>query len=141
MVLLRRLPGILLSGVLSLAAAAAAAYLAAPAELIAEAGLPPLPAPPPGAALTWMAWTPATGAFFLFILACLAAMVFFELCFPSGNPRRGALGLDTTRGDRLFISLLGSAWILLLWLATIGMPLWGGVGIALAWAVFVFWKV
>jgi predicted small integral membrane protein len=28
---------------------------------------------------------------------------------PGGAPRRGILGLDTTRGDRLFITLLGSA--------------------------------
>ena len=36
---------------------------------------------------------------------------------PGGAPRHGVLGLDTTRGDRLFIALLGSAFIFLGWLA------------------------
>ena len=44
---------------------------------------------------------------------------------PGGGPRRGILGLDTTRGDRLFISLLGSAFIFLAWLGLMGTPLWG----------------
>ena len=43
---------------------------------------------------------------------------------PGGAPRHGILGLDTTRGDRLFISLLGSAFIMLAWLGFVGPPLW-----------------
>jgi predicted small integral membrane protein len=35
---------------------------------------------------------------------------------PGGKPRVGILGIATTRGDRLFISLLGSAFIHLAWL-------------------------
>ncbi len=50
-------------------------------------------------------------------------------------------GLDTTRGDRLFISLLGSAFIFLAWLGLYGTPLWGGLAVAIAWLVFVFKKV
>ena len=60
---------------------------------------------------------------------------------PGGNPRHGVLGLDTTRGDRLFISLLGSAYIFLGWLAVVSPPLWVPLGLAVAWAAFVFWKV
>ncbi|MGF1500709.1 MAG: DUF2160 domain-containing protein [Paracoccaceae bacterium] len=90
--------------------------------------------------LAWMAWTPETGAFFLFVLMCLALMTGREIVSPGGNPRRGLLGLDTTRGDRLFISLLGSAYILLAWLGILGSPLWGAVGLAALWAIFVFWK-
>ena len=55
-----------------------------------------------------------------------------------GSPRRGILGLDTTRGDRLFISLLGSAYIFLAWLGIMGPPLWGGLALALVWVFFVF---
>jgi predicted small integral membrane protein len=60
---------------------------------------------------------------------------------PGGAPRRGILGLDTTRGDRLFITLLGSAFIFLGWLGLMGTPLWGALAIAMAWGAFVYWKV
>ena len=55
-----------------------------------------------------------------------------------GAPRRGVLGLDTTRGDRLFITLLGSAFIFLAWLGIMGTPLWGGLAISLAYGFAVF---
>ena len=55
-----------------------------------------------------------------------------------GAPRRGILGLDTTRGDRLFISLLGSAFIFLAWLAFFGTPMWGGFAISIAYGYAVF---
>jgi predicted small integral membrane protein len=63
--------------------------------------------------LTWMAWTWPTAAFFVFVFASIAAMGVLEWRSPGGAPRRGILGLDTTRGDRLFITLLGSAFIFL----------------------------
>ncbi|MFC3228380.1 DUF2160 domain-containing protein [Marinibaculum pumilum] len=88
--------------------------------------------------LDWMAWTWPTAAFFLFIAACLVAMTAWEWAMPGGGPRRGLLGLDTTRGDRLFISLLGSAFLLLIWLALLGPPLWIALAICLAWWAFVF---
>ena len=88
--------------------------------------------------LSWMAWTWPTTAFFLFIALCIAAMGVWEYYSPGGGPRQGVLGLDTTRGDRLFISLLGSAFIFLAWLGFAGTPLWAPLGISLAWAVFVF---
>ena len=42
---------------------------------------------------------------------------------PGGAPRHGILRLDTTRGDRLFLSLVGAAWIFLAWLAFFPPPL------------------
>ena len=57
---------------------------------------------------------------------------------PAGNPRHGILGLDTTRGDRLFISLLGSAFLLLAWLGIMGTPLWGGLVLSIVFALAVF---
>ena len=91
--------------------------------------------------LTWMAWTWPTVAFFLFILTCLIAMGVWEKHSPGGNPRRGVFGLDTTRGDRLFISILGSAFIFLGWLWAFSTPLWGGLVISIIWWVFVFKRV
>ncbi len=88
--------------------------------------------------LSWMAWTWPTAAFFLFVLLCLVGMVIWEWRRPGGDPRRGILGLDTTRGDRLFISLLGSAFIFLAWLGIFGTPLWGALVIALAFGFAVF---
>jgi predicted small integral membrane protein len=88
--------------------------------------------------LSWMAWTWPTAAFFAFILVALVAMSVWEWYSPGGNPRHGILGLDTTRGDRLFISLLGSAFILLAWLGIIGIPLWGGLVLSLVFALAVF---
>ncbi len=88
--------------------------------------------------LTWMAWTWPTAAFFGFILLCLISMSIWEWFSPGGSPRRGILSLDTTRGDRLFISLLGSGFIHLAWLGLFGTPLWGAVVISLIYAVCVF---
>ncbi|GMG85304.1 hypothetical protein LNKW23_45230 [Paralimibaculum aggregatum] len=157
----RAIGGALAFGV-ALAAAAGAARLLAPAEWLAAIGIaaapekpktggwgaakPAAPAEPEAVPLIdfsvfdWMAWTPQTGAFFLVILAALAVMTGIEVLAPGGAPRQGALGLETTRGDRLFITLLGSAWILLAWLGLMGAPVWGGLAVALAWGVFVFWK-
>ena len=91
--------------------------------------------------LSWMAWTWPTAAFFLFILLCFIVMSVWEYYSPGGGPRHGILGLDTTRGDRLFISLLGAAYIFLAWLAVLAAPLWGALALAVAWAAFVFLKV
>jgi predicted small integral membrane protein len=85
-----------------------------------------------------MAWTWQTAAFFGFIVLCLIAMSVWEVYSPGGGPRRGILGLDTTRGDRLFISLLGSAYIFLAWLGLMGLPLWAPLMIALVYAFIVF---
>ena len=87
---------------------------------------------------TWMAWTRATAAFFIFIFASIGAMGVWEYYAPGGGPRHGIFGLDTTRGDRLFITLLGGCFIFLAWLGIMGNPLYGALAIALCWAFFVF---
>jgi len=87
---------------------------------------------------TWMAWTRATIAFFIFIALAVASMGVWEYFRPGGDPRHGILGLDTTRGDRLFVSLLGSAYIYLGWLWVFGSPLWWPTLIVLLWAWLVF---
>jgi len=71
----------------------------------------------------------------------LVGMGVWERLSPGGAPRRGILGFHTTRGDRLFISLLLAAYIHLLWLATTRLPLWGASIVALIVAVLVFRKV
>ena len=88
--------------------------------------------------LSWMAWTWPTAAFFMFIVGCIATMTVWEFKSPGGAPRRGVFGLDTTRGDRLFITLVGSAYIFLAWLGIMGTPLYGPLVIAVIWGIFVF---
>ncbi len=91
--------------------------------------------------LSWMAWTWPTALVFIFVFSCIAILAVIETRSPGGDERKGVLGLTTTRGDRLFITLLGSAYIFLAWLGLVGTPLWGPLGIAIAWGVFCFWKV
>ena len=88
--------------------------------------------------LSWMAWTWPTAAFFIVVVLSIIVMGIWERFDPGGNPRRGILGLDTTRGDRLFISWLGTGFINLGWLGFLGAPLWGGLALAIVWIVFVF---
>jgi len=88
--------------------------------------------------LSWMAWTWPTAAFFIVIALSIASMGVWEHFSPGGNPRRGVFGLDTTRGDRLFISWLGTGFINMGWLAFYGAPLWGGLILSIIWFVFVF---
>jgi predicted small integral membrane protein len=64
--------------------------------------------------MDWMAWTWPTGLFFIAIALTLAAYTVWGLRSPS-LPRRGLLPMPTTRGDRLFLGLLASAYINLAW--------------------------
>ncbi len=88
----------------------------------------------------WMAWTRATCAFFLFIFGFIAILAIIEVYRPGGDERAGAIGLITTRGDRLFIGLLGSAYIFLAWIGLIGSVLWVPLGVAFVWFIFCFLK-
>ncbi|MBM7067172.1 DUF2160 domain-containing protein [Actibacterium sp. 188UL27-1] len=89
----------------------------------------------------WMAWTPATLAIFIGIFAAMGTLIALEIRWPGGNERQGFLGLTTTRGDRLFISLLGTVYIFLAWLGLVGQGLlWIPLILALSWATLCFWK-
>ena len=59
---------------------------------------------------TWMAWTLPVAVFFTCIVAMLIGMTVWELKSPT-TLRRGFLPIATTRGDRLFIGLLGAAYV------------------------------
>ena len=58
--------------------------------------------------LSWMAWTLPTALVFVGIFSAMAVLIMVEIKYPGGQERKGVLGLTKTRGDRLFISLLGS---------------------------------
>lgn len=86
--------------------------------------------------LEWMAWTAPTAIFFGAVFLMLTAMVVISVRAPS-YARKGALPIDTTRGDRLYIGLIVSALILLAWhLVTDANPL-GAVAICAVWLIWV----
>ena len=91
--------------------------------------------------LTWMAWTWPTGLFFIGVFTAMAIITVIEIKKPGTSARKGALGLVTTRGDRLFLSLMSSAWIFLAWLGIVGTPLWIPLALAISWGIFCFRKV
>lgn len=88
--------------------------------------------------LAWMAWTPATLIFYCGILAALFILTVLAIKKPE-TERRGVLGIPTTRGDRLFISLLGSAFIHLAFLGLFGaavlvtVPIGDGLEVSRLW--------
>jgi predicted small integral membrane protein len=88
--------------------------------------------------LSWMAWTTPTAVFFIIIACLLVTMTIWEIKVPGGAPRIGILRFETTRGDRLFISLLGSAFIHIFWLAFFSLSIWWALPIALVYAICVF---
>jgi predicted small integral membrane protein len=86
----------------------------------------------------WMAWTWATAGFFAVILLLLVLMTILAVYRPE-TPKRGILGFPTTRGDRLFVSLVGSGIIFVVWIRiTGGDNLWYPTGIALLYGATMF---
>ena len=89
--------------------------------------------------MAWMAWTWPTAAFFVGVAVALAIMTLLELRWPTVE-RRGLLPISTTRGDRFFISLLGSAFIHILWLAATDLSLLMASFLSLGYAALVLSK-
>ncbi|WP_337267332.1 DUF2160 domain-containing protein [Oryzifoliimicrobium ureilyticus] len=87
---------------------------------------------------SWMAWTWQTAVFFAVIALLIASMGVWEYFSPGGAPRHGILHFETTRGDRLFVSLLGSAFINLAWLGFVGGNLWWALAISIVYTIGVF---
>jgi predicted small integral membrane protein len=86
----------------------------------------------------WMAWTPQTGLFFALLAGTLTAMTMLALARPEAE-RVGVLGIPTTRGDRLFISLVTAAVIHLIWVGIAGtstiltLPIGEGIEVSSLW--------
>ena len=85
----------------------------------------------------WMAWTLPTAIFFAVIGCLLVTFTILAIKFPE-TPRTGVLRIETTRGDRLFITLLGSAFINLAWLGLVSAPQWGALIVCLFYAAAIF---
>ena len=87
--------------------------------------------------MDWMAWTWPTAFFFVGIASMLAVMTVLAIVRPS-TPRIGVLGIETARGDRLFITLLGSAFINLAWIGLTDAPQYFALIICALFAFVVF---
>jgi predicted small integral membrane protein len=103
--------------------------------------------------IAWMAWTLPTAIFFVLLASMLAVMTWLAIAYPEAE-RVGALRMPTTRGDRLFVSLIVTAIIHLLWIGFVGtdtiatLPigeegyeissLWLATAISLGFAVLIF---
>lgn len=83
------------------------------------------------ALLEWMAWTTGTAIFVAAVLLFLVLVTVVAVVFPSVE-RKGFLPIATSRGDRIYISLLGLGLVMILYIVIVDMPLPFGVVIALA---------
>ena len=86
--------------------------------------------------VAWMAWTWQTSLLFAFLALTLAVMTVLAVRRPE-TARFGVLNVPTTRGDRLFISLLAAAFLHLAWIGTVGadstLPVADGLEISSLW--------
>ena len=88
--------------------------------------------------IAWMAWTPATGSFFVALGLVLAVMIWLARARPE-TERIGVLGIPTTRGDRLFLSLVLAATVHFAWIGLFGtdsiavLPVGDGIEISSLW--------
>ena len=88
--------------------------------------------------IAWMAWTLPTAIFFVLLAMTLAVMTGLAMAYPEAE-RVGILRIPTTRGDRLFISLIMAAVIHLLWIGFVGtdpiatLPIGEGIELSSLW--------
>jgi predicted small integral membrane protein len=88
--------------------------------------------------IAWMAWTLPTAIFFALLAATLAVMTLLAIAYPEAE-RVGILRIPTTRGDRLFLSLILTAVIHLVWIGVVGtdtivtLPIGEGVDLSSLW--------
>jgi predicted small integral membrane protein len=88
--------------------------------------------------IAWMAWTLPTAIFFVLLATTLATMTWLAIAYPEAE-RIGILRIPTTRGDRLFVSLIMTAVLHLLWIGFIGtdalltLPIGEGLELSSLW--------
>ena len=88
--------------------------------------------------IAWMAWTLPTAIFFALLASTLGVMTWLAIAYPEAE-RVGVLRIPTTRGDRLFVSLILAAVIHLAWIGFVGvepiaiLPIGEGVELSSLW--------
>lgn len=81
--------------------------------------------------MQWMLWTVPTALFFVAMGVLLIAMTIWEIMQPAVERRGWIIPMKTTRGDRLFIALLLSAYICAFWVAVVSASMWWMVPITI----------
>lgn len=82
--------------------------------------------------MKWMAWSSTSAMFFIGIGLILLCMTIAEMKWPSIE-RKGFLPVVTSRGDRVFIALLSSAFLHLGFLAFGEISLYVPLAISVVW--------
>jgi predicted small integral membrane protein len=88
--------------------------------------------------IAWMAWTLPTAIFFVLLSLTLGVMTWLAVAYPEAE-RVGVLRIPTTRGDRLFLSLIMTAVIHLVWIGLVGsdtivtVPIGEGIELSSLW--------
>jgi predicted small integral membrane protein len=88
--------------------------------------------------IAWMAWTLPTAIFFVLLSLTLGVMTWLAVAYPEAE-RVGILRIPTTRGDRLFISLVLTAVSHLVGIGVVGtdpiatLPIGEGVEMSSLW--------
>lgn len=80
--------------------------------------------------MQWMVWTAPTALVFAGLALLLVVMAVWARLSPP-VARRGFLRIETDRGDRLYIGLIGAAVVLALWIAVTDLSMWLALGVAL----------
>ena len=87
--------------------------------------------------LDWMAWTWQTALFFAFVAAMLVILTLLAVFRPE-TPRVGILQFPTTRGDRFFVTMIGSGFIFIFWMRFGGGTLWYPLAASVLYGIAMF---
>ena len=82
---------------------------------------------------SWMQWNWAGTLFFALLVLSIAGLTIWDL-LATKTRRKGFLPIPTTGGDRLFIGIMCSIGLILIWLAVIGnQMLWLSFALLIIW--------
>jgi predicted small integral membrane protein len=84
-----------------------------------------------------MAWTWETAGFFALVALALTVLTLLAIYRPEA-PRHGILGFPTTRGDRFFVTMVGSAFIFIFWMRFGGGALTYPLAASVAYGIAMF---
>jgi predicted small integral membrane protein len=87
--------------------------------------------------LQWMGWTWQTALFFGFVGTMLIILTLLAVFRPE-TPRVGILRFPTTRGDRFFVTMIGSGFIFIFWMRLGGGALWYPLAASVFYGIAMF---
>ncbi len=82
--------------------------------------------------MSWMAWTWPTAIFIAALFVAIAVLTVMDVLKPPIT-RKGFLPIETDRGDRFYIAMLGLLAINLVWWGVTDLTPLLGLGLSLVW--------